>query len=119
MDWQQEIEDKAAEEFASLSGKPTSELIEMIRNEQYGDYHVIWKALTLHGSLKDIGWVLFDALKSIGNETSRVACATALIQSLCASGLKTKPFHFLDTNESLSVNLAELENELRNRVGTK
>ncbi|HGH6028031.1 TPA: hypothetical protein AB5H75_003895 [Vibrio mimicus] len=119
MDWKREIENRASNERSYLSNKSVSELLEMIRCEKYGTYHTIWDVVTRRGSLKDTGWVLFDALSRLNNGTARVACASALITTLCTTGLKTKPYHFLDAVQDHNEHLIELEKALERRIGGK
>ena len=119
MNWKQEAETRALEEFSELSAKSTRELVKIIRTAKYGNSHQIWKAITLHGSLHDVGWVMFEALERIEKDTQRVACARALIELLNVSNLETKSHHFLDENEHQAKNLEELETALSTKIGSR
>lgn len=119
MDWKQEIENQASKEFAILAEKPISELLIMLHDGKLGTLSVVLRALTLHGNIKDIGWPLFEAIDKQENDSNRVACVTALMESLCSNKLKIKPFHFLEKDESYHKNLIALEAELINKIGER
>jgi len=117
MDWKQEAETSALKEFSELSAKSTRELVKIVSEGEYGNSHQIWKVLALHGNLHEVGWVMFEALAKIKNDTQKVACAKALIELLNVSDLQTQPFHFLDEYEHQAKNLEELETALSTKIG--
>lgn len=117
MDWKEELETEAEKEFAILSRKPTSELLEMIRKGNYGRFNKIWKAAGLHAELKDIGWPFYHVLSTTQDETTRVACAKVLISAVPSGAQEIKPYQFLDMNKELNACLIRMRKILVKHLG--
>ena len=119
MDWKEQLETEAEKEFSILAQKPTAELLEMIRNGNYGRFNKIWKAAGLHGELKDIGWPFYDVLSTTQDEVTRVACAKALISAIPSGVREIKPHQFLDMNSELNACLIRMREILVEHLGEK
>ena len=117
MDWKEKLEPEAEEELTILSQKPTSELLEMIRKENYGRFNKIWKAAGLHADLKEIGWPFYHVLSTTQDEATRVACAKFLISAVPSGAQEIKPYQFLDLNKELKVCLIEMRKILVKHLG--
>ena len=117
MDWKKQLETEAEKEFSVLAKKPTSELLEMIRNGNYGRFNKIWKAAGLHGELKDIGWPFYAVLSTTEDEATRVACAKVLISAIPSGAGDIKPHQFLDMNTELDSCLIRIRKILVEHLG--
>jgi hypothetical protein len=119
MDWKQRLENRHTEEFGELVKRPQSDLLDMLNDGNYRVLGSLLKALSLHGSIKDIGWPLYNAIVREENDSNRVACARALIESMCSIKLKVQPFQFLEKTDEYASNLEALRNELIRKIGAE
>ena len=117
MNWKEQFEAEAEKEFSLLAQKPTSELLEMIRNGNYGKFNKIWKAAGLHGELKDIGWPFYAVLSTTQDEVTRVACAKVLLAAIPSGVKDIKPHQLLDMNTDLNDCLIRIREVLVEHLG--
>ena len=67
------------EERKMYDSFPVSKLVEDIAERKFGGYYQIWYSLRERAELEDVGWLLFDILRSGENYLTRFHCASALI----------------------------------------
>jgi hypothetical protein len=82
MDWQEQYETAADREQQAYETQPIAQLLEQIKQRQYGSYNMIWSVLAERATLSEAGWPLFDVLHRDIDYLIRCNCAEALLQLL-------------------------------------
>ena len=77
--FQECFEQEAGKEKERYDSLPVSQLIADIASRKFGGYFQIWYSLAERAKVLDVGWLLFDILRSDEEYLTRYHCAAAVI----------------------------------------
>ncbi len=77
--WKTLWEDNADQEKKTFDLMAVSDLLEMVKNENYGEYYSIWASISERADVKQAGFILLAVLYGDSSYTLRANCASALL----------------------------------------
>lgn len=83
MSWKDQYEHAAGQELQAYENQSIDALLRAVQQGQFGQYNMIWTALSDQATLDEAGWVLFGVLQQDKLDyLIRCNCAEALLELL-------------------------------------
>jgi hypothetical protein len=117
-DWREQWDAHASGESKKYLEMPLDELVNKFRTGKLGDYQTIWNVIGKRAAFQDIGWELYDFLRSDHEYLDRYHCADTLLK-LMQSDAFTPVELSAKHGDNLEKNLRELETLLEQKIGPR
>jgi hypothetical protein len=114
--WKNEWEAAAQKEREYFNQLAVTDLLEMLRRRQFGEYYSIWYSIAARSTLKEAAWALLEVLERRSIDyLYRYHCASALIQLMDTNRWQPTDIS-ADEHEGFAERLREFKREVMRQI---